>query len=92
MISKQIFNFSRIRKAKFFKPEFYSSIPHFMQIKKRDPFEYPLRPKNIVMEEVAKDEMDFPIRIIIKHFIDGEEEGSHIADKSRKVPILNRLN
>ena len=54
MISKQIFNFSRIRKAKFYKPEFYSSIPHYMKLNKRDPFEYPLRPKNVVLEEVAR--------------------------------------
>ncbi len=42
---KLIFNYGKIRKAKYFVPKFYGCIPHYMVINKRDPFEYPLRPK-----------------------------------------------
>ncbi len=43
---KSVFNFTKVRKAIFFKPKHYGCIPHFMQTSKRDPFEYPLRPKD----------------------------------------------
>jgi hypothetical protein len=54
-----------------------------MTLSKRDPFEYPLRSKTVVMEELKS--IDFPINVSIKTYSDGEEANSYLADKSRKV-------
>ena len=31
---------------------------------------------------------DFPVQVQVKQYTDGEEEGSYISDRSRKVTIL----
>ena len=58
-----------------------------MTLSKRDPFEYPLRSKTVVMEELKS--IDFPINVSIKTYSDGEEANSYMADKSRKVLSRN---
>jgi hypothetical protein len=68
--------------AKTYIPLKYQALPPWLQIQKKDPFDYKLRTFDEVTQEQAESPPDFPIKLIYINYPKAEQE---VADRSRKV-------